>query len=231
MATVTVIEQLPSKTIEIQVKGPKGDAGVPTEVGFAEYTASVDVKFSALESESGSIRSDFNEFTSSYQTGSFTGSFNGDGSKLTGLDRAYISYFDFSSGLTTTIDTSDTWVKLNTDTTSSFHRDGIVHTNNRATNTGSTRIFEMSTVATLLATNNDEVHVAFFKGLEGGPAPELYPCSEQSVVIPANNRSTAIPFHCITELQTDEYVEVWTKNRLGTANITLFNINVIIKEL
>lgn len=48
------------------VTGPKGDQG-DTPAGYNELTAS------------------FNAFTSSYNTGSFTGSFYGDGSRLTGI--------------------------------------------------------------------------------------------------------------------------------------------------
>jgi hypothetical protein len=43
-------------------------------------------RLDSLETASGSIRTDFNTFTSSYTTGSFTGSFIGDGSQLTGID-------------------------------------------------------------------------------------------------------------------------------------------------
>ena len=39
-------------------------------------------RLDSLETESGSIRSNFNSFTSSYTTGAFTGSFKGDGSQL-----------------------------------------------------------------------------------------------------------------------------------------------------
>jgi hypothetical protein len=39
-------------------------------------------RLDSLETESGSIRSNFNTFTSSYTTGAFTGSFKGDGSQL-----------------------------------------------------------------------------------------------------------------------------------------------------
>ncbi len=40
-------------------------------------TGSLELRIDSLEEESGSVRSDFNEFTSSFNTGSFTGSFEG----------------------------------------------------------------------------------------------------------------------------------------------------------
>lgn len=49
------------------------------------YTSSTNLRIGSLETESGSIRTNFNSFTSSYNTGSFTGSFTGNGSGLTNL--------------------------------------------------------------------------------------------------------------------------------------------------
>ena len=46
------------------------------------FTSSANGRLNSLETESGSIRTDFNTFTSSYNTGSFTGSFIGNGSEL-----------------------------------------------------------------------------------------------------------------------------------------------------
>jgi hypothetical protein len=57
--------------------------------GLVQYSSSVSLQLDALEDESGSIRSDFNSFTSSYTTGSFTGSFIGDASGLTNLNKIY----------------------------------------------------------------------------------------------------------------------------------------------
>jgi hypothetical protein len=57
--------------------------------GLPSYSSSVSLQLDALEGESGSIRSNFNSFTSSYTTGSFTGSFIGDASGLTNLNKIY----------------------------------------------------------------------------------------------------------------------------------------------
>ena len=67
--------------------------------GLVAYSSSVSIQLDALEDESGSIRSNFNSFTSSYSTGSFTGSFTGNGAGLynisisgvTGLNTARIA--------------------------------------------------------------------------------------------------------------------------------------------
>lgn len=138
---------------------------------------------------------------------------------------AYINYFDFNSGSETNIVSSNTWYKLNTDTTSLFSRNGLVHTNNRITNTGSTKVFKIEGIISISAGNNQELHAAFFRN------GVLYPCSEQSSITGAGNRVQSIPFHCVIELQTNQYVEVWVKNQTSTTNIILDNVNVIVTEM
>lgn len=141
------------------------------------------------------------------------------------VNKAYINYFDFSSGSITTISTSDTWVKLETTTTSIFSRGSLVHANNRVTNTGGKRVFKIEGIISVSAGNNNEIHAAFFK--DG----TIHPCSEQSIITNSSNRVSALPFHCVIELDTNEYVEVWVKNKLNATNITLDNVNVIVTEL
>jgi hypothetical protein len=138
---------------------------------------------------------------------------------------AHINYFDFSSALTTTITTTDTWYKLNTNTTSIFSHDGFVHTNNRITNTGVKKRIKMSGIASVSAGNNDVIHFAFF--ING----QLWPCSEQEIVTSSGGRSSACPFHCVAELDTNDFVEVFVKNANASTNIILDNVNVIITEL
>jgi hypothetical protein len=139
--------------------------------------------------------------------------------------RAYINYFDFDSQLETNIVLQDTWYKLNTNTTSLFSRNGLVHTNNRVTNKGAKKVFKLEGIISVGAGNNQEIHVAFFKNLA------LHPCSEQSSVTSSQGKKSAIPFHCLVELDTNDFIEVFVKNKLATTNITLDNINVIITEM
>jgi hypothetical protein len=141
------------------------------------------------------------------------------------LKPAYINYFDFSSNSVTDITSSNTWVKLNADTTSVFSRDGLVHTDNKVTNTGSSKVFKVEGIISVSAGSNQTIHAAFFKnGI-------IHPCSEQSAITSGSNRVQAIPFHCLIELNTDDYIEVWVKNQSHTTDITLDNINVIITEI
>jgi hypothetical protein len=141
------------------------------------------------------------------------------------FDTAYANYFDFSSDAVTNITTVGQWVKLNTTTTEGFKRNGLTHSNNRVTRTGSKRVFQMEGIVSLGAGNNQEIHVAFFKN------EALFPCSEQSVVTSAAGRRNGVPFQCLIELEENDFVEVYVKNQTATNNITLGNLNVIIKQL
>jgi hypothetical protein len=142
------------------------------------------------------------------------------------FDTAYANYFDFSSASVTTIADPDTWVKLNTTTTTNYSRNGLAHTNNRLTWTGSTtRVFKFEGIASLVSSTNNVIHVAFFKN------GALWPCSEQESTTGTGGKATAIPFHCLIELESTDFVEVYVKNATGANNITLGNINVIAQQL
>lgn len=141
------------------------------------------------------------------------------------LKPAYVNYFDFSSNSVTDITTPDTWVKLNTDTLSVFSRNGLVHTNNRVTNTGDKRVFKLEGILSVASGNNNEIHAAFFKN------GVIHPCSEQSTVTNSRDKVNALPFHCLIELEANQYIEVWVKNKLSTTDITLGNVNVIVTEI
>jgi hypothetical protein len=143
------------------------------------------------------------------------------------INKAYINYFDFSSSTVTNITTADTWVKLSADTTSLFSSGGeLIHTNNRITYTGTTpTVFQIEGIISVESGNNNEIHCAFFRN------DILYPCSEQVATMAGTGKGAALPFHCVTELQQNDYIEVWIKNFAATTNITLLNLNMIIKEL
>jgi hypothetical protein len=145
------------------------------------------------------------------------------------VEKGYINYFDFDNGSTTTFPNSNTWVKLNTTTTSNFSRNGFVHTNNRVTNSGSTKIVKLEGIGSVISAQGSlEIHMAFFK--DG----QLISCSEQStytVTHGNNSYASAIPFQCITELQTGSFIEVYVKNSTNSNSIILQNVNVILMEL
>jgi hypothetical protein len=88
-------------------------------------------RLDSLETASGSIRSDFNTFTSSYNTGSFTGSFKGDGSQLYNIPSSGItglSLFQIASGSATASISPNNGLVVNTNTTitGSLNVSGII---------------------------------------------------------------------------------------------------------
>jgi|LakMenE18May11ns_1017448.scaffolds.fasta_scaffold9959602_1 hypothetical protein len=76
-------------------------------------------RLDSLETESGSIRTNFNTFTSSYNTGSFTGSFTGDGSQLYNIPSSGITGLNLSriaSGSATASISPNNGLRINTNT-------------------------------------------------------------------------------------------------------------------
>jgi len=141
------------------------------------------------------------------------------------LYTAYINYFDFSSASVTTIAQTNTWYKLNTSTTEGFSNDGLVHSNNRVTWTGQGKfVFKLEGIASVISGSNNVIHMAFFKN------EQLWPCSEQEATIGTGGKASAIPFHCLIELETNDFIEVYTKNATATTSITLDNVNVIVEQ-
>jgi hypothetical protein len=142
------------------------------------------------------------------------------------VDKGYINYFDFTSTSTTNIVQTNTWYKLNTNTTEGFKRNGLTHTNNRVTNSvANTKVVKIEGIISISSAPNKEIHLAFFKN------GAIVPCSEQSINTGLGQRVSAVPIQCLAELNQNDFVEVWVKNSSGSDNVTLFNINVIVTEL
>jgi hypothetical protein len=137
----------------------------------------------------------------------------------------YANMFDFSSSTITTISTSDTWVKLDCVTTSVFSK-GFTHTNNRLTKVGDGyNPIKLECNTSVSASNNDLVQCAFFKN------DTLIPCSLGEMVMSSGGKGSTIAFHCMTEMNDGDYIEVWVKNTNSTTDITLDVFNVIVTEL
>jgi hypothetical protein len=154
---------------------------------------------------------------------------------------AFVNYFDFSSESVTLppVGTETPWptyIKLASVTSSTFSRNGLVHvSNNRVTNTSTTsKVVKLEAILSFIPDQTDFINVgaAFFQG-NGDDTPIIIPCSEQKGLagISAQNEITVLPFHCVTELETGDYVEVWVQNLTDETGIKLDNINVIITEL
>jgi hypothetical protein len=142
--------------------------------------------------------------------------------------KAHINFFDYTSDRVTEITESDTWYKLGL--TASIGYDNT--TRLTCDDTGrvdyfgvTASVFKVEGVSSLSAENNNEVHLAFFKN------GALWPCSEQSGITTSGGKATSISFHCLMELESEDYIEVYVKNSTASADVTLANINVIVTEL
>jgi hypothetical protein len=100
-----------SGSSQVEITGTTGystfsssiDASISSSVSslsssIATTDLNQDNRLGSLETESGSIRGNFNTFTSSYTTGSFTGSFIGDGSQLYNIPLSGVTNLTTISG-------------------------------------------------------------------------------------------------------------------------------------
>ena len=139
--------------------------------------------------------------------------------------QAYINCFMFGTSSTTIIGTQSEFIKLEAVTTKGFSRNGLVHTNNRFTNTGSKKIFKGEAIVSISSGNNNEIHLAFFKN------DSIVPCSEQELTTNSGGRLSAAPIQCLVELDLNDYVEIWVMNNSGTTDVDCDNYNFILNEM
>jgi len=139
---------------------------------------------------------------------------------------AYINAFMFGTSSTTVIGTQSEFQKLEAVTTQGFSRNGLVHTSNRITNSGVSKVFKGEAILSISSGNNNEIHLAFYKN-----GSTKIPCSEQEVTTDSGGRLNAIPIQCLVELNTNDYVEIWVMNDSGTTDVVCDNYNFIVKEM
>jgi hypothetical protein len=139
----------------------------------------------------------------------------------------YINYFDFSSASSTTFLTPATFEPLNMSPTVGYDTSNFaVDVSGIVTYSGAdTILVKLEGIASGTSGANNEIHFAFFKN------NVLWPCSEQAGIAGIGGRATSIPFHCLTELNTNDTLQVYVKNNSGTTQFNLENINVIITKI
>lgn len=142
--------------------------------------------------------------------------------------KAHLNYFDYTTNRVTEIPESDTWYVLGMTASVGFNNTSRLTVDDlgEVTYLGVTAsIFKIEGVSSLSSENNNEVHLAFFKN------GVLIPCSEQSGITTSGGKATSISFHCVTQLEPEDNLQVYVKNSTASADVTLQNINVIITEL
>ena len=106
-----------SSSIETTTSGLSSSIGSLSS-SVASINNTQNGRLDSLETASGSIRTNFNTFTSSYNTGSFTGSFKGDGGQLYNIPSSGItglSLFQIASGSVSASISPDNGFRVNTD--------------------------------------------------------------------------------------------------------------------
>lgn len=142
--------------------------------------------------------------------------------------KAHLNYFDYTTKKVTNIEENDIWYVLGMTASFGFKNTSrlIVDDLGEVTHLGVTAsVFKIEGVSSLSSENNNEIHLAFFKN------GVLIPCSEQSGITTSGGKATSISFHCVTQLEPEDNLQVYVKNSTASANVTLQNINVIITEL
>lgn len=141
------------------------------------------------------------------------------------LDKDYVSYFDVSGGLQTTMTASNTFYPLQTTTTEGLVKGGFTYSNNYIERTGIDTAVDARATISFEGGNNRDYHVAFFKnGL-------LVPFSEVSTSANGTGKPSFLVSQCLVSLDSGDYLEVWAKNASDTTDLTLDNLNVIITEI
>jgi len=139
----------------------------------------------------------------------------------------YLNIFDFDSGLLLLLN-NDEWATINGEFQVGFQRNGLLLRDQSGIiqYTGATpKIFQVEFIVAMTGASGRKLHVALFKN------GDLWPCSEFAETIPPGGGEVSIPAHCLVSLSTDDAVQVYVKCSNNSANITLDNCNVIIKEL
>ena len=137
----------------------------------------------------------------------------------------YGSFYDINSYLVTTISLVDTYYLLNCSTTSLF-TNGFTHSNGRLTCTKSySKPFKLEGIISVSSGNNNEISVVFYKN------GTIIPCSESHLITTSSGKAQSCNIQCITNLDVNDYVEVYVMNNTSATNITLKHLNVIITEL
>jgi hypothetical protein len=137
------------------------------------------------------------------------------------------NYFMRENTTPTTFSAADTPTKVLGTTTPSGINQKFTHTNNRLTYVGALDgDFQVSSVCTFVCSSSNET-VGLYVAKNGVVLndSEMYTRSD------SRNRAEGISIQTITQLTTNDYIEVWIENVNGSSNITVEFLNTIIKEV
>ena len=135
-------------------------------------------------------------------------------------------YYMTGNATATSVSVVGTYYKVAGTTNSGSLIQRFNHTNNRLTYTGGiTKIFEVNAIASLTSGSGNTVKVSIYKN--GSILPE----SESLATVSNNNRSENIKCQTLVSLSTNDYFEIYVANNSATQNITVSDLNVIVKPI
>ena len=150
-------------------------------------------------------------------------------SNCTGITNSYevSNYYMNGNGVVTDIINTGVAVKVAGTTTSNPITQKFTNTNNRATYTGGlTRIFNVTAILSVTSLSaNDQVGVYISKN------GALINSSEAYLTTNNSNRAENLMIQTIVELSTNDYIEVWIENATDTSDVTVTDLNVIVKSI
>lgn len=137
------------------------------------------------------------------------------------------AYYMNGNATVTDIVTQDVAVKIAGTTTSGSITQKFTNTNNKATYTGAlNKTFLVSVVASVTSVSaNDQI--GFYVAKNGTVVAE----SEIYVTTNANSRAESVSLQGVVELTTNDYVEIWIENKTDTSDVTVTELNVIIRAI
>ena len=137
------------------------------------------------------------------------------------------NYYMSENATPTTFSAADTPTKILGTTTANSINQKFTHTNNRLTYIGALEgDFQISAVCTFVcASSNETVGLYVAKNGVVLTDSEMYTRSD------SRNRAEGISIQTITQLTTNDYLEIWIENVADNSNITVEFLNTIVKEV
>jgi hypothetical protein len=127
----------------------------------------------------------------------------------------------------TNIVTLEVPVKINGVTTANSINQKFTHTNNRATYVGAiNRSFKVTATLSVTSTSSND-QIGFYVAKNGSVIPD----SEMYVTTNTNSRAESVTIQTITNLVTNDYVEIWVENDTDASDVIITFMNVIIEAL
>ena len=137
------------------------------------------------------------------------------------------NYYMRENATPTTFSAADTPTKILGTTTANSINQKFTHTDNRLTYVGALEgDFQVSAVCTFVCSSSNET-VGLYVAKNGVPLAD----SEMYTRSDSRNRAEGISIQTITQLTTNDYLEIWIENVNDSSNITVEFLNTIVKEV